>query len=317
MSVERVHRLLRLIMVLQGGAARSAADLAATLGVSRRTVFRDLNLLEEAGIPCFHERGRGYRIARSFFLPPINLTVSEAMGLMLLGKRAEAQPTGPFAGSALSGVSKLIAALPGPMREACGDLLAGVSVDVRGQVATDDEADHFATAQRCIDEGRACRLAYSPPIDREPIEAVVHPYALHFAGRAWYLFAYSESHDEVRVFKLARVVEFSPLKRRFDRPSRFTIGDKVGNAWQLIPEGREYDVELEFTRKVATNVTEVRWHPTQKHGLMPDGRCRMTFRVDGLAEIAWWVCGYAGQVKVIKPAALRKRVLEMHREAIE
>ncbi|MEZ6193148.1 MAG: hypothetical protein R3C45_17890 [Phycisphaerales bacterium] len=47
---------------------------------------------------------------------------------------------------------------------------------------------------------------------------------------------------------------------------------------------------LEFTPKVATNVSEVLWHPSQTCQYLDDGSCRMRFEVDGINEIAWWVC---------------------------
>ncbi|MEM6854913.1 MAG: HTH domain-containing protein, partial [Planctomycetota bacterium] len=88
MGISRVHRLIRLITLLQSQQAPSADELTLDLGISRRTLFRDLKLLEAAGVPYYHERGKGYRIQQSFFLPPIQLTVAETMGLMILAKSA-------------------------------------------------------------------------------------------------------------------------------------------------------------------------------------------------------------------------------------
>src|SRR5690606_21306130 len=124
MGVSRVHRLLRLITLLQSGRARTAADLVQELGVSRRTLFRDLSMLQMAGVPYYHEPGQGYRISRSFFLPPISLTVMETLGLMMLGKTAIGQRGRPLVGSALSGIYKLLSTVPEPIRSACGEMMA-------------------------------------------------------------------------------------------------------------------------------------------------------------------------------------------------
>jgi len=64
-------------------------------------------------------------------------------------------------------------------------------------------------------------------------------------------------------------------------------------------------------------VAEVLWHPSQKHRMLPDGRCVMSFDVDGIREIAWWLCGYAGEVYVRRPVALRKLVAAKHQAAAE
>lgn len=316
MGVGRIHRLLRLITLLQSGRPRTPAELTEELGISRRTLFRDLNMLQMAGVPYYHEPGVGYRISRSFFLPPISLTVGETLGLMMLGKTAAAQRNRPMVGPALSAIYKLLSTVPEPIRTACGEMMANVSVDPGAQLLGESEGKHYAHLQQCVDESRACRMTYRSPVEPEPIRCVLEPYALHFAARAWYVLGRTDVHREVRVFKLARIESLEPIPKRFTRPKRFRVSDKLGKAWQLIPEGREHQVELEFTAKVGRNVSEVRWHPSQAHELLPDGRCRMMFTVDGLGEIAWWLCGYADQVKVIKPAALRKRVREMLESAL-
>jgi proteasome accessory factor B len=310
MGVSRVHRLLRLVTVLQSGRPRSVADLEVELAVSRRTVFRDLEMLQTAGIPCYYEPGKGYRIRDSFFLPPISLSIPETLGLMILGKTAAARRDRPLASSALSAIYKLVNTVPDPIRSACGDLMSHVSVDPGPLAEASSEGEFYNTLHRCIDEQRTLEAVYQSPVEAA-LHCRLYPYALHFAARAWYVFAATNQHDEVRIFKLARFQRLTPLGEYFNRPADFSVQQKLGNAWSLIPEGREYDVDLEFSAKVARNVSEVRWHPTQQHEMLPDGRCRMTFRVDGLTEIAWWICGYADQVIIHAPQALRQQVQQM------
>jgi proteasome accessory factor B len=311
MGVSRVHRLIRLVTVLQSGRARSVAELTEELGISRRTVFRDLQMLQEAGIPCYHEPGRGYRIRDSFFLPPISLTIPETLGLMIFGKTAAARRDRPLSGPGLSAVYKLINTVPEPIREACSDLMAHVSVDPGPMVETPGESDHYLTLQRCVDERRVCQVQYQSPVEDGPLSCKLKPYALHFAARAWYVLAGTDVHAEVRTFKVARFSSIEPANVFFERPSDFDPGAKLGKAWQLIPEGQEHDIELEFSARVGTNVAEVRWHPSQRHELLEDGRCWMWLCVDGLGEIAWWICGYADQVIIHRPEALRQRVRSM------
>jgi len=315
MSISRIHRLLQLITMLESGKARSTQDLMSKLGVSRRTLFRDLKVLQSAGIPYYYDSALGYRIARSFFLPPINLTVPETLGLMLLAKLASHRRGWPLNDSAMVAISKLTATIPDPIRSACDDLMANVSVNP-GAEEIDDRGNRFyPDLQRCIDEGRVCRIEYRSPVEPGPFECDLKPYALHFAARAWYVMGHSDRHGDVRMFKLARMISLEVLKQRFSRPRRFKVQDKLGKAWQLIPEGKVHRVELEFSAKVGMNVSEVLWHRTQTSRMLSDGRCRMSFEVDGLNEIAWWLCGYADQVMVLKPAALRQRVRQMHANA--
>jgi len=318
MATQRIHRLIRLIMLLQSGRAQTPDDLVAELQVSRRTIFRDLALLKDAGIPCYHDPDAGYRIADSHYLPSINLTTLETLGLLLLGKSAAANRRKPLMSQALSAINKLATTVPEPIRDACVDMLVNVSVAEAPHSPDDGEARHYLDLQRCIDEKRVCAMRYQPAgAGATPATFTIRPLALHFAVRSWYVMGELDGEEEVRVFKLCRILELSPLPRRFGRERKFRVEDKLGRAWQLIPEGREYNVELLFTAKVGRNVSEVRWHPTQQHTIGPDGRCRMRFVVDGLGEIAWWICGYADQVEVVKPKALREKVRAMHRAAVQ
>ena len=196
-------------------------------------------------------------------------------------------------------------------------MLSHISTRADAKLDTDADAESqvFTQLQQAIDLGRACRLVYSSLVEEGSTELVLEPYLLHHANRAWYVLGRSDLHGEVRMFKLVRIEKLELLSVGFDKPKGFRAEQKLGNAWCMIPEGREYSVELEFTARVATNVSEVRWHATQSHRVLADGRCVMKFRVDGLNEIAWWVCGYADQVVVRKPDKLREIVARMHQSA--
>ncbi|MEM9884094.1 MAG: WYL domain-containing protein [Planctomycetota bacterium] len=320
MATSRVQRLIRLITFLQDGPPRSVAELEEQMGVGRRTVFRDIRMLEAAGVPVDRQRGKGYRVRRDSFLPPFRLSVAETLGLMLLAKTAEADRGRPLTPAALSAIQKLIANVPEDLRRACSEMMAGVSVTPNRPAGATEETRFYTTLQEAIDRQLACDVVYRAPVESAPLRCRLRPYAVHLAKDAWYVLGKTDAADhgnEVRVFKLMRFEDVELTDRPFRRPARFKVSDKLGKAWRLNPEGREYDVELMFQPKVATNVAEVRWHPTQSVRPTADGGVRVSFTVDGLHEIAWWVCGYADQVRVKKPAALRRLVREMHERAAE
>ncbi len=91
--MRRADRLMRLIQALRDGQLHKAADLAATLKVSLRTIYRDMEVLAASGVPVTGERGIGYRVTAAITLPPLNLTMTEVealhIGLMAVGKGAD------------------------------------------------------------------------------------------------------------------------------------------------------------------------------------------------------------------------------------
>lgn len=318
--MHRIHRLLKLIQTLQSRRARTVAELMAELAVSRRTLFRDLGTLKQSGVRYHHDPERGYQLDSAGGLPALELTPQEILGLLFLAKLARAQRHQPLTGSALLAVSKLMAGVPEHLREACTRPMVHVSIDPGPMVKVEHESRSFFLLQRAIDERRSCRMVYQSPAHEHWLDCELDPFALHFCNRAWYCLGTTDAHQnhgEVRVFKLSRIVELDLTDRRFLRPNHFRVADKLGKAWQLNPEGTIHRVELVFEPRVATNVSEVAWHPSQQTQTLADGRCRMSFEVDGLGEIAWWIAGYGDQVTVIHPPELRKRMLGMYRRALE
>lgn len=322
MDMLRIHRLLRLVTLLQSGTTLAAADLGERLGVSKRTLFRDLATLQAAGIPYTHDPAHGYRIDEGFFLPPVNLKVNEALGLLLLAKTADAQRDQPFFKSAVEAIQKLIATLPAAYKQVTGDMLHRVTIQPGSTNAVPQNPDYFVALQRAIDEKRICRMRYHSLFNGEgDIDIELHPYHLHFAVRAWYVIGRSVTHSasggDIRTFKLARIQNLELTHHRYKLDKPFHIEKYLKNAWSLIPEPTEYQIELEFTAKVGRNVAEVLWHPTQQTELLPDGRCQMRFTVNGLNEISWWLLGYGDQVTVKKPADLRKKLAEVYKSALK
>lgn len=113
-----MRRTARLFALAEALRARrtgvTAEQLAAELGVSVRTIYRDLDALREASLPIAAERGRGggYALDRTYSLPPVNFTAREAMVLLTLGRLASDLRLFPFTRTLGSSLAKVRAALP-------------------------------------------------------------------------------------------------------------------------------------------------------------------------------------------------------------
>jgi proteasome accessory factor B len=308
MDISRLHRVLKVITLLQTNRYWSPAELARDLEVSRRTIYRDLNMLELAGIPFYFDRQKGgYTIHQTYWLPPINLSVEEALSLVALAERCSTRESIPFLGKAVDAARKIESQLPLAIRAAVGHMTRSVVIR-RGAVARHDELQGvYETARRAIADRRTLAGLYISFHEKKQLPVEIQPHWLVFHDRAWYVIGHSREHRAVRTFKLGRFVELQMLEERFAPPKK-TLEDYLGNAWRFMPEGREYDVRLRFAPLVAPNVAEVRWHKTQQIAWQDDGSLLFDVRVDGLDEIFWWILGYGDQVEVLAPKPLRDRV---------
>ena len=317
MHVSRLHRVLKLLTLLETGHPYNASRLAEACGVSRRTIYRDLNAIEAAGIPVFFDRATGrYQVHETGLMPAVNLRLEEALAVVLLAGELGRKGGLPLLEPARDAAAKLEAALPLGMRA----MLEGLArTTVLRPPAMARHRGLHATHRLVQDAIRRCQTLHAVYIsfhDEGQIRTRLEPYWLLFSERAWYVIGRSSRHGEVRTFKLGRFKRLAPADGRFTRPKGLSLEKHLGNAWRLMRGDTSYQVHLKFTPLVGPNVAEVNWHRTQQVAWDEDGCVHFRATVDGLAEIVWWVLGYGDQAEVLKPAALRRRVADAARRML-
>jgi len=317
MKLSRISRVMQILTTLQAGKSYAVGDLSKMFGTSRRTIFRDLKELQTIGVPYrYRAKTGGYTIDPEFFLPPIDLNLQEALSLLLLAYKASNQIQLPFKRSALLAALKIENNLPIKIRQYCNSALQNISARSGAQASTDLLDKTFAELQKAVVNKRKVDVRYNSLFDGKIIDLELCPYHLLYNQRAWYVLGFSSLHKSVRSFKLNRIKELKITEKCFLGGETFDLADYLGRAWSMIPEGRLYHVKLRFLPRVASNVTEVQWHSTQKVTGNSDGSAIVEFRVDGLGEITWWILGYGDQVQVLAPKALRNKVLEVAKNMI-
>jgi len=318
MKASRISRVVQLLTTLQSGENYAVGDLAKMFGTSRRTIFRDLKELQTIGVPYHYNAKTGsYAIDPEFFLPPIDLNLQEALGLLLLVHKASGQVQLPFKNSALLAALKIENNLPPKIRQYCNTTLQNISTRVNPQAPMNLLDKTFAQLQKAIVKKNKVSMRYHSLFEGQIIDVELCPYHLMYNRRAWYVLGFTDLHKSVRTFKLNRIKELKSTEKCFVGGESFDLYDFLGRAWAIIPEGRIYNIKLRFLPMVANNVTEVQWHSTQKVTRNSDGSATIEFRVDGLKEITWWILGYGDQVQVLAPKALRNKVLETAKNMIK
>ncbi len=296
----------------------TAEQMAMELNISRRTLFRDLQSLQDIGVVFTYEPGRrSYRLEETTSLPVSQLTAEEATSLLLVLRRLTNRESLPIFDTVSRVTDKIERGLPPAIREHCQRMLDGVSIRWQPLVDANRADGVFDRIHRAVGERRTLRIQYDSFHEGQVIETVLKPYRLVFVSRAWYVVAPSSRHnDQVRTFKLERMIEVESLDETFERNGDFCLEDYFGDAWSMIPEGLVRRVRLRFLPKVAGTVEEVTWHRSQQVSVQPDGSCVFEADVDGLGEIVWWVLGYGDQVVVEEPLELRHRIREIAQNMI-
>ncbi len=310
-SLERIHRLLHVVEILQSGRALNSRQLADECGVSRRTLFRDLKTLQLSGLRIiFDEQRQGYVLPGMTYLQSTDFTVQECLSLLSVCQELGDVERGiPFQQAARTAAVKLLSSLPQNMREYVGELteLVSIRLDTRSDMSGSQPI--YQLLMESLGAHRHVRVTYRSFGDEGEISTMLSPYRVLFQKHSWYVIGRSSLHRAVRTFNLARITNAELLESKYEIPKRFSLDNYLGNAWSMIPErGNTYHVVLRFEAKVARNVAEVQWHKTQQLIWNDDGSLNFEVTVDGLREIVWWILGYGDQVEVLKPAVLRREI---------
>lgn len=311
MGVKRTSRLLRLLLALQSERQSSIDELVGTLDISRRTLFRDLRALQEAGIPCYFDRPRQYyRVNNSFYMPPANLTAKEAFSLLLLVYKARAMPDLPFSDEALRAVLKIESNLPRKVREYCRQRLKNVSVHGARPKREGSIGEKFEFLQQAIAQRQILEVTYNSKSDPPVNTCQFSPFHLVYTN-SWYVMGKVDPGRRIQSIKLSDIQQMEPTRKCFITEGRFDPADHLGRAWATTPEGRLYHVKLRFAPEMAPEVTTIQWHSTQYTTIEKDGSAVLEFRVDGLSEIRWWIVGFGDKVEVLAPEILRQKIHEI------
>ncbi|MBZ3902706.1 helix-turn-helix transcriptional regulator [Streptomyces griseiscabiei] len=214
--LETSARLLRLLSLLQSHREWSGSELAGRLGVTARTVRRDVDRLRELGYPVNASPGTGggYQLGAGAELPPLLLDDEEAIAVAVGLRSAAGQGIDGIGESSVRALAKLEQVLPSRLRRRVGALNAFTVPLLRGpQLSTVDPAVLTDLANACQDAERL-RFEYRDH-GGATTRRTVEPHRLVCTERRWYLVAWDVERADWRTFRVDRVTPRPPHGPRF------------------------------------------------------------------------------------------------------
>jgi predicted DNA-binding transcriptional regulator YafY len=312
---EKAARLLQLALRLsENEIGRSLEELAADLGVGRRTVERMRDALKSV----FGDELR-YRDdedgARRFFLakiPPrfVRPTADELADLQVAARLLRASGHDARAASLDSLATKLAAVTASSERRRLPpDVEALVEAEaVAASVGPGPNVDPtvMATFREAILKGRRLRFVYKPR--RRVVERVtLSPLGLVF-GRRPQLVGLRPRAQEPSQYRTDRIFKIVVDDTTFAKPEGFSIADYAARSFGTGQADAEQHVVLRFDPKAAPDAENWHFHPTQAITHEPDGGLRVELRCRGMLELAWHLFTWGPNVEIQAPTIL-KRVL--------
>jgi proteasome accessory factor B len=315
---DRTARLMRVATLLFAHPdGMRPKDIAERLGMSVRNVYRDLKALEgEVGLPTWSDDGR-WGILESAFLPPLKLTLSEAMAVFL-GARLMVRYADKYDPDLGSAFEKLAASLPETLRDHVSR-----SLDVLQDAPLDPEfIEHVRQLTRAWADRRVVDIEYEGAAYEgragERSRRTVQPFLIEpsLQTHALYLIGWDEARDAMRTFKIERIRDVRITPRSFEPPEGARLEHDLRRGWDIIADQPATEVVLRFSPAVADRVLETTWHPLQQTQRAEDGSLVWRSTVSGVIEIRLWILSWGDDVEVLEPAELRTNVRQIHERAV-
>ena len=228
--MSRTGRLFQLMDAMRGNRRPvTAAALAEKLGVSERTIYRDMQTLSELGAPLEGEAGVGYLLRAGFFLPPLMFGADELEALVLGARWVKGQGDAELSKAAASALAKIATATPRDLR----DEMAGTSLWVPLGAQAQAEDPHIFPARVAIRRQHKLRIRYSDEKGRAS-ERIVWPFALAYFEGKRLLAAFCELRSALRHFRMDRIQSADSIAERYPTPRHALL--KTWRAENGIPE---------------------------------------------------------------------------------
>jgi len=308
--MDTAARLLKLLSLLQTHRDWPGSELADRLGVTTRTVRRDVDRLRALGYPVHAEAGvAGYRLGAGSDLPPLLLDDEEAIAVAV-GLRTAAQ--GGVAGieeTSLRALAKLERVLPSRLRHRV-NALQSMTLPLTGGSPEVDPDALAMIAGACRDH-EGLRFDYSAQ-DGVRTTRAVEPYRLVATRRRWYLVAYDLDRDDWRVFRVDRLRLRTPGGPRF-APRDPPDTDLAGYAARRISSA-PYRYQGRFTVHAPAREVAERLSPAAATVEPLDaGTCLLTTGANTLGELALWLVSLEAPFDVHEPPELAGHLLTLSR----
>lgn len=311
--MEAAARLLRLLSLLHGRGHWPGEELAARLGVTARTLRRDVVRLRELGYPVDAVPGSagGYRLGKGGRLPPLPLDDDEAVAIAVGLRAAATSAVRGVEDAAVAALAKLDAVMPTRLRERV-DAVGGATVALSRPDLPQVDTDVLVALATGCRRGEGLRFRYTGNDGRDS-ERAVAPLRVVHTGRHWYLVARDRDRDAWRTFRVDRITapELTGTRHTFTDPP---------DPAALVVEGTSYaayDVKARVlvhapVDRVATRI------PASMAVVEPAGPDATLVRVAamGLDPLVGFVCGLPFGFEVLDPPELRARLVGLGRALV-
>ena len=314
--MNRIDRLTAILIHLQSKKVVTAEEIASRFVISKRTVYRDIRALEEAGVPIGAEAGKGYFIIDGYHLPPVMFTRDEAGALLVAEKLVEKLTDKSICEHYGAALFKIKSVLHDREKDYLDRIHRHVEVFSFAANPREEFPDHFfadilgALAQKKVINVDYLSLSKNELVRNRTIE----PLGICYYSMHWHLFAWCRLRKDFRDFRIDRIKGLQQLNEEVQRDypeDLFRFFVDLYKQQDLIP------VVVDFHKSLLPFIQQTRYY----HGYIEEkplgDYTQMHFLTHSLDYISSWLITSRNLIRIVQPEDLQKIVVEKVKELQE
>lgn len=310
-SKNRLFRILKMISLLNSRHKKwRVRELAEHFRVTPKTIYRDIQVMEELGIPIYdNPDDYTYSILDDFYFKAPDMTREEALALLLVGQAFQ-EEFFPYKEPLDTGVTKILNSLPSSIQKVVNDLGEQISYQYGPFVDLSDYRDIIQEVEKCVENSTSIIIEYYSLTSNRTTRRKIDPYQFEYYNGACYVIGYCHNRGEIRLFRVDRIKEIETTAESFAKDADFNRDQYMGSSWGVERSDEERKVVLKFSGKAAKLVREKEWHKSQRIYNLPGDKIRFEISTSSMQEIKYWILGFGAGVEVLEPGELKEEVIE-------
>ena len=307
--MNRIDRLTAILIHLQSKKIVTAKELAERFDICKRTVYRDIRALEEAGVPIGSEPGIGYFIVDSYHLSPVGFSKEEASALLIANKLTEKLTDRTLQDNLNSALYKIRSILNVSEKEFIENIDNHIEVFSSSAIIKSNVPDKIIdTILKGIDKKLSLELIYNSLSKKEDTCRVVEPVGICHYSFNWHLIAYCKLRNDYRDFRIDRIKNIKLTNEKFTIENKPSIRDYFNT---ITSNNEVFLVKLLFDKEIIPEISQTKYY----YGFIDEkdlgDKVEMSFLSNSDDYIARWIITLVDKVEILEPEILNEVVARM------
>jgi len=305
---------MKLILMLQDSKKKLTVDeLAERFGVSRRTIFRDFNVLSEINVPVTWDRYSGYGVMDGYKIPPLMFTSRELATIMVGLNFVKSQVDKMLVDDAKGVEVKIKNVLPDELKQFMNSLDDRTVVDPFLHFGHEKkEGGNWYLVSSAISQKKTMTFSYRSKSQETVTDRKVDPYLLVFYRDHWNVIGFSHKRQAIRNFVLDRMSDVKILEEKFEKKSKIDTEALIfgsNESGQLVEVLVDESADRAFRANLPTKIFKKKEVSSKK--------IKVSFFFENLGFLNEWLLQFGEKVEIVSPESLKKNRREVLKKMLE